>query len=90
MKISIVGALWGTKRNYPRVSVFFIPDTMGKVHGGLARAGKVKRQTPKVEKQQKTKSVVGRAKKRVQFNRRFVNVVSGPGKRGPNSNAAKA
>ena len=64
---------------------------VGKVHGGLARAGKVKRQTPKVEKQEKKKNVTGRAKKRIQFNRRFVNVVAGPGgkKRGPNSNADK-
>ena len=28
---------------------------MGKVHGSLARAGKVKGQTPKVEKQKKKK-----------------------------------
>lgn len=27
--------------------------TMGKVHGSLTRAGKVKNQTPKVEKQEK-------------------------------------
>ena len=36
--------------------------TMGKVHGSLTRAGKVKNQTPKVEKQEKGKSHVGRAK----------------------------
>ena len=34
----------------------------GKVHGSLTRAGKVKNQTPKVEKQEKGKSHVGRAK----------------------------
>jgi len=34
---------------------------MGKVHGSLARAGKVKGQTPKVEKQEKKKVVRGRA-----------------------------
>ncbi|VDN53370.1 unnamed protein product [Dracunculus medinensis] len=62
----------------------------GKVHGSLARAGKVRAQTPKVEKQEKKKKKTGRASRRIQYNRRFVNVaVSGPGrKRGPNSNAA--
>lgn len=62
----------------------------GKVHGSLARAGKVKGQTPKVAKQEgKKKRKTGRAKRRLQYNRRFVNVVAGPGKRrGPNSNAA--
>uniref|UniRef100_A0A1I7YQY8 40S ribosomal protein S30 n=1 Tax=Steinernema glaseri TaxID=37863 RepID=A0A1I7YQY8_9BILA len=62
----------------------------GKVHGSLARAGKVRAQTPKVEKQEKKKKKSGRAMRRLQYNRRFVNVVSaGPGrKRGPNSNAA--
>eukprot|EP00013_Stygamoeba_regulata_P026136 CAMPEP_0177654768 /NCGR_PEP_ID=MMETSP0447-20121125/14531_1 /TAXON_ID=0 /ORGANISM="Stygamoeba regulata, Strain BSH-02190019" /LENGTH=71 /DNA_ID=CAMNT_0019158485 /DNA_START=43 /DNA_END=258 /DNA_ORIENTATION=+ len=61
---------------------------MGKVHGGLARAGKVKGQTPKVEKKTDKKKVPkGRAKKRMQYNRRFVNQVVGFGrKRGPNSN----
>uniref|UniRef100_A0A0K0EMD9 40S ribosomal protein S30 n=1 Tax=Strongyloides stercoralis TaxID=6248 RepID=A0A0K0EMD9_STRER len=62
----------------------------GKVHGSLARAGKVRAQTPKVAKQEgKKKKKVGRAFRRIQYNRRFVNVaLSGPGrKRGPNSNA---
>merc|ERR1719154_594323 len=59
----------------------------GKVHGSLSRAGKVKGQTPKVDKQDKKKSKTGRAKRRFQYNRRFVNVVQGFGKkRGPNSN----
>ncbi|CEH15218.1 40s ribosomal protein s30 [Ceraceosorus bombacis] len=52
---------------------------MGKVHGSLARAGKVKSQTPKVEKQEKPKQPKGRANKRNLYNRRFVNVVVGPG-----------
>ena len=62
------------------------------VHGSLARAGKVKGQTPKVEKQEKKKLPTGRAKKRMLYNRRFVNVVAGVGGKrfGPNSNAAKA
>lgn len=73
----------------------------GKVHGSLARAGKVKGQTPKVDKQEKKKLktgttalfpgswsllLLGRAKRRQQYNKRFVNVVAGPGKkRGPNA-----
>merc|ERR1712063_87473 len=60
----------------------------GKVHGSLARAGKVKGQTPKVEAQEKKKKKTGRAKRRSQYNKRFVNVVPGFGrKKGPNSNA---
>lgn len=58
----------------------------GKVHGSLARAGKVKGQTPKVDKQEKKKKKTGRAKRRFQYNRRFVNIVQGFGrKRGPNA-----
>merc|ERR1719305_323362 len=58
----------------------------GKVHGSLARAGKVRGQTPKVEAQEKKKSKTGRAKRRMQYNRRFVNVVAGFGrKKGPNA-----
>ncbi|KAK9071849.1 hypothetical protein SSX86_008279 [Deinandra increscens subsp. villosa] len=45
---------------------------MGKVHGSLARAGKVRGQTPKVAKQDKKKQPRGRAHKRIQYNRRFV------------------
>jgi len=48
---------------------------MGKVHGSLARAGKVKSQTPKVEKQEKPKTPKGRAHKRMIYNRRYVNCV---------------
>ncbi|PWZ28994.1 40S ribosomal protein S30 [Zea mays] len=58
----------------------------GKVHGSLARAGKVRGQTPKVAKQDKKKKPRGRAYKRMQYNRRFVTAVVGFGKkRGPNS-----
>lgn len=49
---------------------------MGKVHGSLARAGKVKSQTPKVEKAEKPKTPKGRALKRIKYNRRFVNVTN--------------
>ncbi|KAG0535353.1 hypothetical protein BDA96_04G359000, partial [Sorghum bicolor] len=62
------------------------PVAMGKVHGSLARAGKVRGQTPKVAKQDKKKKPRGRAHKRMQYNRRFVTAVVGFGKkRGPNS-----
>ncbi|TVY49963.1 40S ribosomal protein [Lachnellula occidentalis] len=54
---------------------------MGKVHGSLARAGKVKSQTPKVEPQEKKKTPKGRAKKRITYTRRFVNVTLTGGKR---------
>ncbi|KAF5458914.1 hypothetical protein F2P56_022907 [Juglans regia] len=58
----------------------------GKVHGSLARAGKVRGQTPKVAKQDKKKKPRGRAHKHMQYNRRFVTAVVGFGKkRGPNS-----
>ncbi|KAF8472655.1 ribosomal protein S30 [Kalaharituber pfeilii] len=59
---------------------------MGKVHGSLARAGKVKSQTPKVEKQEKPKSPKGRAKKRILYTRRFINVTLTGGKRKMNPN----
>ncbi|CRG98661.1 40S ribosomal protein S30, putative [Plasmodium relictum] len=56
---------------------------MGKVHGSLARAGKVKNQTPKVPKQDKKKPLTGRAKKRQLYNRRFSDSIGR--KKGPNS-----
>uniref|UniRef100_G1U1Y5 Uncharacterized protein n=1 Tax=Oryctolagus cuniculus TaxID=9986 RepID=G1U1Y5_RABIT len=56
----------------------------GKVHGSLVRAGKMRGQTPKVAKQGK----MGHAKRRMQYNRRFVNVVPTFGKtKGPNANS---
>ena len=58
------------------------------VHGSLARAGKVRGQTPKVDAQEKKKKKTGRAKRRIQYNRRFVNVVQTFGRRrGPNANS---
>ncbi|KAJ3049228.1 hypothetical protein HK097_009748 [Rhizophlyctis rosea] len=61
------------------------------VHGSLARAGKVKGQCPKVDKQEKKKKKTGRAKKRILYNRRFVNAVASFGKRrmnpSPNSDS---
>merc|ERR1712142_1177557 len=65
-----------------------VPLKGGKVHGSLARAGKVRGQTPKVEAQEKKKKKTGRAKRRIQYNRRFVNVVATFGrKKGPNANS---
>ncbi|KAJ2959804.1 hypothetical protein NQZ79_g4731 [Umbelopsis isabellina] len=49
----------------------------GKVHGSLARAGKVKSQTPKVAKQEKKKPVVGRAKKRIIYKIKVLKRVEG-------------
>merc|ERR1711997_452554 len=50
--------------------------------------GKVRGQTPKVEAQEKKKKKTGRAKRRIQYNRRFVNVVQPFGRRrGPNANS---
>ncbi|KOS21514.1 40S ribosomal protein S30 [Escovopsis weberi] len=59
---------------------------MGKVHGSLARAGKVKSQTPKVEPQEKPKVPKGRAHNRIKHCRRFINVQMTGGKRKMNSN----
>merc|ERR1712044_110552 len=50
--------------------------------------GKVKGRTPKVDAEEKKKAKTGRAKRRMQYNRCFVNVVPGFGKKkGPNSNS---
>merc|ERR1711971_1205079 len=65
-----------------------IPLLGGKVDGSLARAGKVRGQTPKVEAGEKKKKKTGRAKRRILYDRRFVNVVETFGrKKGPNSNS---
>ncbi|KAJ6120109.1 hypothetical protein N7523_004389, partial [Penicillium sp. IBT 18751x] len=76
-------------------------SNMGKVHGSLARAGKVKAATPKastpvnpsppsirvqVEPQEKKKQPKGRAYKRILYTRRFVNVTMTGGKRKMNPN----
>ena len=53
----------------------------GKVHGSLARAGKVRSQTPKVEPMEKPKKPKGRAYKRLLYTRRYVNVALTGGKR---------
>ena len=65
---------------------------MGKQHGTLAKAGKVRKQTPKVQKKVKKAPPRGRAYKRILYNRRFGSLVAGaPGakKRGPNYGAGR-
>lgn len=48
---------------------------MGKVHGSMARNGKVRNQAPKVDKQERAKKkVMGRAKKRQQYKRRILSI----------------
>ena len=44
---------------------------LGKIHGSLARAGKVKSQTPIVEKKDKKKQPRGRALRRLKYNQRM-------------------
>ncbi len=66
-----------------------ITNRMGKQHGTLAKAGKVKKQTPKVAKQDKRRNVRGRALKRKQFQKRFANIVPGQKVKSPNWNAGK-
>ena len=68
---------------------------MGKHHGTLAKAGKVRKQTPKVDKEEKAKKVPkGRGLKRQKFNKRYANVVVAVGGRAarkpsPNANAGR-
>ena len=59
---------------------------MGKKHGSLASRGKVRNQAPKVAKMERTKKkVTGRAAKRIQYNRRVVNIdPNDKRKKGPN------
>ena len=61
---------------------------MGRQHGSIAQAGKVRANTPKVPKQEKPKGVCGRAHIRKNYNKRFLAV--NPDSRKslkPNSNA---
>ncbi|OHT00795.1 40S ribosomal protein S30 [Tritrichomonas foetus] len=60
---------------------------MGKVHGSLAQAGKVRGNTPKKPKMEKTKLPVrGRARLRKLYNQRFLAINPDTKKRvGPNS-----
>jgi len=60
---------------------------MGKVHGSLARAGKVKGQTPKVAKTEKTKrKKTGRARMRQRYKKRMALLADPNARRkGPNA-----
>ena len=60
---------------------------MGKQHGTLAKAGKVRKQTPKVAKMEKPRKPRGRALKRIQYKKNFAPLVPGQKKRSPNWNA---
>ena len=64
---------------------------LGKVHGSMARAGKVRNQTPKVEKTERAKKrVTGRARKRLQYKKRILGVdLNDKRKKGPNFGAGK-
>jgi small subunit ribosomal protein S30e len=64
---------------------------MGKVHGSLARNGKVRNQAPKVAKAERAKKrVKGRAAKRHQYNRRILGVdVNDKRRKGPNFGAGR-
>jgi small subunit ribosomal protein S30e len=54
-------------------------------HGSINKAGKVKGQTPKVEKKPKKKALTGRAKKRKLYKKRFLDVPPGGKRKGPNA-----
>ncbi|KAM3126255.1 hypothetical protein ACQ2H7_000430 [Candidozyma auris] len=75
-------------KNTALTDVIAFQGKRGKVHGSLARAGKVKSQTPKVDKQEKPKKPKGRAYMRLLYTKRFVNVTLVNGKRKANSNSA--
>lgn len=58
---------------------------MGKVHGSLTNAGRVRAKTPKVpKKEDKPKKLAGRPRKRAAYTRRFINVTLVNGKRRSN------
>ena len=49
---------------------------MGKKHGSLTRAGKVRKQTPHVDPKERPKKLpVGRAKKRKQYYKRYAVII---------------
>lgn len=62
---------------------------MGKQHGTLAKAGKVRKQTPKVAKLEKPRKPRGRAYKRILYKKNFVPLIPGQKKRSPNWNAGR-
>lgn len=62
---------------------------MGKQHGTLAKAGKVRKQTPKVAKMEKSRKPRGRAYKRILYKKNFAPLVPGQKKKTPNWNAGR-
>ena len=64
---------------------------MGKVHGSMARNGKVRNQAPKVDKMERAKKkVMGRARKRAQYVARIKNVdPNDKRKKGPNAGSGR-
>lgn len=60
---------------------------MGKPHGQLAKAGKVRKQTPKVAKSAAPRKPRGRAYKKMQYQRKFAPLLPGQKRRSPNFNA---
>ena len=66
---------------------------MGKVHGGLAKVGRVRNLAPKVDKKERAggdKPKTGRAKKRIQYNRRIAQVnPNDKRKQGPNAGSGR-
>jgi len=62
---------------------------MGKQHGTLAKAGKVRKQTPKVAKMDKPRKSRGRAHKRVLYKKNFAPLVAGQKRKTPNWNAGR-
>ena len=62
---------------------------MGKQHGTLAKAGKVRKQTPKVAKMDKARKPRGRAYKRILYKKTFAPLPPGQKKKTPNWNAGK-
>merc|ERR1711903_58123 len=71
--------------------VFRKKKKMGKVHGSLARAGKVRSSAPKqAKKEKKGKKITGRARQRYKYNKRFSNLKKGARKPKPNSQIMQA
>lgn len=60
---------------------------MGKQHGTLAKAGKVRKQTPKVAPKEKKRKLRGRAMKRLQYKKKFAPLLPGQKRKSPNWNA---
>jgi len=62
---------------------------MGKMHGGIAKCGKVKGQTPKVERTSTVRKRNGRVRKRNQYARLLSKVKTKGRMPGPNNNALR-